>query len=435
MLADPLSSRECRHLAKTLGFAGYTTSTNAEPYLRYIISRRNRIGSLEDFLSLFAEIVVLTNTSPPPTVDTIIKYLQSNANHPYFSNCGTHTRQKDVKDTVFLIFGVWCLMERNFIILADQSRPVTWAYHSQQPNVDNEAALDDPTHLSLQTYVETSGLLVAQSVAQNALPGSAQPFHYGTMSSPATTADPNTYYAMSPYESLIVRARALNMSKLSTLAGIRIHWTNCVSRHLLLSTHAGTTYVELFALPCALDRQSRTPKSLEKAGIQQTYMDEVTASYAPMFNPVDISGLHRFFNVFGMRRICWCLSCTSYRLMQREFAALDSEENVTKALFFDPTLRTVSMSSRSEWDQMTFPHLWTRILHLEHALQNAKPWSFWVLFRDRREKLPFWTFLLVLPVLIRYFVANVFRFATIILLLTFLQVILGVVQVIAGFKD
>jgi magnesium-transporting ATPase (P-type) len=95
----------------------------------------------------------------------------------------------------------------------------------------------------------------------------------------------------------------------------------------------------------------------------------------------------------------------------------------------------VSMSSRSEWDQMTFPHLWTRILHLEHALQNAKPWSFWVLFRDRREKLPFWTFLLVLPVLIRYFVANVFRFATIILLLTFLQVILGVVQVIAGFKD
>ena len=120
--------------------------------------------------------------------------------------------------------------------------------------------------------------------------------------------------------------------------------------------------------------------------------------------------------------------------MQREFSALDCNENVKKALYFDPTLWSVSTSDREDWDHMIFPLLWSRILKLELALQNAKPWNFWVLFRDRPEKLPFWTFLSVFYAMNSCFIADLKRFATMILVLTCLQVALGVAQVVAGFN-
>jgi hypothetical protein len=126
-------------------------------------------------------------------------------------------------------------------------------------------------------------------------------------------------------------------------------------------------------------------------------MGEITRSYVILFNPVEISSTHSFFNIFGAWRACWCLSCTSRRLMQQEFQSLRSNESVLESVFFDPLLEKLSVAQRTEWNQHSFPHLWSRLTILEAALQEAKPWNFWVLFRDRREKLPFWTFLFVPP--------------------------------------
>jgi len=44
------------------------------------------------------------------------------------------------------------------------------------------------------------------------------------------------------------------------------------------------------------------------------------------------------------------------------------------------------------WIPDYFQVLWPRIIELEKHLQAARPWRFWVLFRDRRDTLQFWTF-------------------------------------------
>jgi hypothetical protein len=71
----------------------------------------------------------------------------------------------------------------------------------------------------------------------------------------------------------------------------------------------------------------------------------------------------------------------------------------------------------SDWVQDLFPCLWPRIVVLEEHLHMAKPWSIWILFRDRRDTLQFWTFF----------------FATVVVLLTFVQVLLGVAEVVGSF--
>jgi hypothetical protein len=61
---------------------------------------------------------------------------------------------------------------------------------------------------------------------------------------------------------------------------------------------------------------------------------------------------------------------------------------------FDPLLLELMSNPEPEnWDHELFVHLWPRIDALDEHLQGAKPWNFWVLFRDRRDTLQFWTFL------------------------------------------
>ena len=62
---------------------------------------------------------------------------------------------------------------------------------------------------------------------------------------------------------------------------------------------------------------------------------------------------------------------------------------------YDPLLAKLMSSESSDWTPDMFPHLRARIVILEEHLEEAKPWSVWVLFRDRRDTLQFWTFLWV----------------------------------------
>jgi hypothetical protein len=60
---------------------------------------------------------------------------------------------------------------------------------------------------------------------------------------------------------------------------------------------------------------------------------------------------------------------------------------------YDPLLVKLMSIEPSDWTSDMFPYLWSRIMILEEHLEEAKPWSVWVLFCDRRDTLQFWTFL------------------------------------------
>ena len=47
----------------------------------------------------------------------------------------------------------------------------------------------------------------------------------------------------------------------------------------------------------------------------------------------------------------------------------------------------------TQWSQTEYAQLWPRIMALDAHLWQTKPWSFSVLFRDRRNTIQYWTFL------------------------------------------
>ena len=59
---------------------------------------------------------------------------------------------------------------------------------------------------------------------------------------------------------------------------------------------------------------------------------------------------------------------------------------------FDPLLVELMVNEPSDWTPELFPSLWSRIVVLEEHLTTAKPWNIWILFRDQRDTLQFWTF-------------------------------------------
>ncbi|KAJ5051269.1 hypothetical protein J3E72DRAFT_191078, partial [Bipolaris maydis] len=101
-------------------------------------------------------------------------------------------------------------------------------------------------------------------------------------------------------------AHHLNAFKLATLAGVRIRWTDNISRHLLLYKNAQTFYLDLFSLPCVL--QFWLEKNSNKKNENQPFaalVPEILCSYSLLFNPTEPSHLHRYLAPFiGLR--FWC---------------------------------------------------------------------------------------------------------------------------------
>jgi hypothetical protein len=186
---------------------------------------------------------------------------------------------------------------------------------------------------------------------------------------------------------------------LSSLADTRICWTLNLSRHLLLTKIRGQYVVEVFALPCML----RGSSMLVKAGVPAPLIHEIQESYSILFNPFGSRSNHRRIGrVIGLSYWCWCRSCASLRLRQREIKSLKGKTTAASKRRagdrakseFDPLLEILMENpEREDWSYALFPHLWPRIIVLEEHLHATKPWNFWVLFRDRRDTLQFWTFL------------------------------------------
>lgn len=395
-------------LAQDLGYSEYPNDKSADPYLDYIISESPGPRPDEEFLRLFSRIVTYfsgslgtsSGTSSPSTSTSSIASTNArtlkacidelcSSQELYFSDTKSdfETRSKHVRDSVFLILGLWTAMKSNFVSLRGQRRQIILSYYVKK-GVPVDQSDQEPLEETLQGLIRGSSLIPSFSEDQSPLL---------SLQNLKARSDPNVYFPIDFIESLCIQSTALNASKLYSLAGVRIHWTNNISRHLLLSLHAGTYYLELFALPCIL--QGGCERTLEKTGIPRRYMTEVQESYANLFSPSTPSIVHQWLGkLIGIHWWCFCLSCCSRRLVNRE---IDYRKHGCEArgfqranrIPFDSKLVKLMKENAVGWDQTSFPHLWSRIVTLETHLQNAKPWNFWVLFRDRREKLPFWTFL------------------------------------------
>lgn len=208
---------------------------------------------------------------------------------------------------------------------------------------------------------------------------------------------------LSAQESQSVRATRLNAFTLTVLSAVDILWTPNMSRHMLLTKVGGRVVLELFSLPCAFDAITSPA-----VGIPVELTQEIEESYAVLFNAWSVTPFHARFGAFmGLRKVCWCWSCSAYRYRQRcitacKTRALTSPRSKRNAASnshqneFDSTLETLMTSrSISEWTPDDFPNLWPRIARLEQHLQTSRPWSLSVLFRDRRDTMQFWTFLYV----------------------------------------
>ena len=215
-------------------------------------------------------------------------------------------REECIKNAVLLVVGICTAMKSYFVSLQGSHRPIFLSYHLKNGG-STDTAVQEPIGETLPSLIRGSGMI----------PGCSEDKTLSPIQDIATTPDPNAYFPIDFIESLYIPSTALNASKLHSLAGVRIHWTDNISRHLLLSQHAGIYYLELFTLPCML--QGGGERTLANSGIPKQYMSEIQQSYANLFNPTSSSITHEWLGrPLGVRWWCWCLSCTSERLARRE---------------------------------------------------------------------------------------------------------------------
>jgi hypothetical protein len=157
----------------------------------------------------------------------------------------------------------------------------------------------------------------------------------------------------------------------------------------------------LFALPCGFSYDQQISDGMViTPGLKQ----EIYDSYGSLFNAWS-EPLHvRYGGSLGIRRFCWCWSCSAYRYRHRTLElhkvlsgkSTDRKtQRVSPRIEFDPMLIDLINPSGqpTDWSHDIFSSLWPRIIILENHLRTAKPKSIWVLLRDRRDTLQYYTFL------------------------------------------
>jgi hypothetical protein len=360
-----------------------------DPYLDYIESSWPGRGSKQAYLRFFTDVVgqfsrPATNTPHAMTIQQYIDTLVAHAGHYYFPDTSPRSlaRATSVKENVLLVLGTWLLLQSYFIPTRRDQRCVVLAFclRQKKPYAEPEAL----------------GRSLADLVAQSELLPNA--YERGALDDDDLTTPFQLHSSSGLIESLSINPRRLNAVRLSTLGRVEFIWTTNISRHLLLSRQGERHCLELFGLPCAL--QGGTDNLLAKMDIlAPDLIDEIEASYAALFSPVKASHLHDILaKILALRWWCWCLHCSSRRLRRQILAPLKTSTDKSSTSYpfkLDPRLKTLMQTEATEWrwDRTEFKQLWPRILALDAHLEQAKPWSFWVIFRDRRDTVQYWTFL------------------------------------------
>ncbi|KAH7377263.1 hypothetical protein BKA66DRAFT_443302 [Pyrenochaeta sp. MPI-SDFR-AT-0127] len=407
-----LSTKSRYDLAIALGYAVKLGEACETPHIKDILSHWPGKGTLDEYVQLFIKIVeyftrgkdcqsLTRRHIKPITVKHCIDELVNDATQDYFRDVppGTETRRDVITDTVLLVLGSWVLMRSYFTLQRGEPRRILLAYCWNNNKEYSESLSLEET---LPDLLHKSGLLPNPNEMTALMQGKKSEVVDRDKENDSSMSIPNIalHPSLGSVESLEISAKTLNAFKLAHLGAVRILWTNNLSRHLLLSNHAKKFYLELFAIPSAL--QAGPDTVLTHAGITGDLMDEVRQSYANLFNPKRTGYWHTYLGTpLGINLWCWCLSCSSKRLRNRELKKLKSTSSVPATLKlidatrprYDPDLKHL-MSRRAEgWDQREFENFWPRIVALDAHLSGSRPWSFWVIFRDRRDSVQFWTFL------------------------------------------
>ncbi len=422
---DPFSNTRIA-LCSALGFTDTTDNPDMEAlsiesYLDYIESSWPGRGSKKDFLRLFADLAVNFRGAPPSSrsIQQYIDDLVASPDHYYFPDTlpGSPSRATSVTENVLLILGTWLLMQSYFVPMRRDQRCIILAFclSHKKPYSEPEGLAISPAHLVSQGGLLPSADEVVRSGSgsdsrSSSGPGVCASTHVsGEDNQPAHTPF-QLHSSIGLLESLSVSPRRLNAVKLASLGRVEFIWTANISRHLLLSRRGERHCLELFALPCALQTGAENVNPFVKIGILSAELvDEIDASYATLFRPVKASRMHRVLaRLLGLQHWCWCLDCASYRLRRQILAPLKmSGEKYKRGLVwhhtvtgtrqfkFDARLGMLMQrdASQWQWDRTEFRELWPRILALDAHLEQTKPWSFWVIFRDRRDTVQYWTFL------------------------------------------
>jgi hypothetical protein len=427
---DPLTG-----LAHALGYAEYPSNAIAQPHLHYILQSHTKSYDYDEYVSLIIHVVEHFRPAKPSTVtqarsDTIQELFDDLENHGFLSvfmatDPASKERKADVEDHVMNILGRWTMLLHHF---REQrgTRPVVAAYRrnmkqgaTNAPFTENLSALvgrsrivtpdgnlTQSHHLGIQDEViETAISLVRLLSSLNSTDLNAS-----GDSSISQGPNPHTLCSSSMYasqadidiERLSIRSEDLNAFTLSADAAVVVRWTFDLSRHMLLTTIDGQHTLEVFAMPCMF---TATPHTSDVLGISNDLATEIQYSYAILFNAWHGKSPHgRLGRFFGFRKVCWCWSCSAFRYRRKmvkdhrtwcddKQRASKNKEGVWQSVS-DPKLATLMQSEpMSEWDQGLFPQLWPRIAVLQKHQLTTRPWSIWMLFRDRRDTLQYWTFL------------------------------------------
>ncbi|XPS70184.1 hypothetical protein M3J07_002417 [Ascochyta lentis] len=433
-------------LSNALGIDVDAANTTARPYLTYVINNLVGRGQSEDSAELFVYVVqhfkqVTGGQTARKSVQMLFDEVAGLRPQilAWDTAAGGNPQPEAVEDKIMCMLGIWCTMLSSFESVfvgsstrqTKRSRKVVLAYDAFAANATPPKNAYDG---SLAELILGSELLPcgiwdqckgSQGDAATRLIGLLP--HAGSNQGQAAqhqtlpTRHPLPYMPndasydlldiMDAAESLSIEVTRLNAFTLNVLGSVHILWTQNASRHMLLTKLSGRPTLELFSLPCALQHMK-----VEDVGISVALAQEIRESYAFLFNPWPKLPLHsKLGAVLGIPKLCWCRPCSARRYQCRSIVAckgLAADE-------FDSFLEDLGKKRpRPEWNPEQFPHLWLRIHLLDQHLSTSRPWNFWVLFRDRRDSMPFWTFL----------------FASIVVLLTVVQVFLGVAQVVGSFR-
>ncbi|KAK8107045.1 uncharacterized protein PG998_009058 [Apiospora kogelbergensis] len=418
-------------LKEELGFVS-EPDQDIQPYLDYLSTAWPGRGEKIDFLRIFLEVIENLKGGKT-TIQHYMEQLVADPHHFYFSEtvAGSPTRVTSVTDTVLLVIGTWLLSQSYFIPERQHRRRIVDAYCRSTKQEYSEATAFSRT---VSDLINSSGLLPSAGETGSRAGESEEHFAAAVAAEGSLAEreeDPFFLHAsVGLLEAFSIPPERLNAVKLAAYGGVKVLWTNNIMRHLLLTHHADTHYLELFALPCAI--QGGAERVLSTTGISLDLIDEIESSYATLFNPQQPSRSHRLLlGLPGLWRWCWCLHCSSSRLQNQLLETLKKKSKHGEkrrrrwryqgldghGVVHDPQLGRLMQREAPEWDPMEYKHLWPRILALDAYLQRARPWNLWVLFRDKRETLQYWTFL----------------FGSVILILTVVQVALSIAQVVGTF--
>jgi hypothetical protein len=364
-------------------------------YLDYIESWKVGRYSLSDYLTLFLDMVRFFKKTPPHEceqprmIQSYMDLLSASPASDFYNNTkpNSERRRELVKERVLFMLGIWTAM-LSYFVPQPRYRPIEQAYcYAKGVRLNSDE--NDAFKRTLPELLEQSGLIPSRHA-----------FEEASWEHEASTgrAHQNIIATIGDLEAACISRTELNAYTISKLTGVSINWTMNMSRHLLLSKQSGRPVLEIFALPCIL-------RSDYPAGIDTKFMQEIENSYGTLFQPYGVNKHEQGWNkVLRRASWCWCRACLASRLRVETLRDLKDKiccrsqdcqngraSKGSEAL--DSTLEIQMCQNARNWDLAHFPCLWPRILALQAFQQEAKPWGFWVLFRDRRDTLQFWTFL------------------------------------------